>query len=199
MAEQAWDLNFFKAELEGRVSAKRFAHSCAVADYALELAVFWRQDPEKAYLAGLLHDFEQGKSDAELLSAAVLHGVPVGDVELAAPILLHGPLAAAVLADQYGIDDEDVLEAISCHTVPSATMGALAKIVYLADMAEPTRPVWPGQEKLRSLAKTNLDAAMAFALARSLAYLQQQGKTPHPDTERLQQQYEAYAAQHKAN
>jgi len=189
------ELDSWKAELQQRLKPKRYAHSLSVAQYAAELARHWHMDEEKAYTAGLLHDMEHCRTEEELLSAALLHGLPVDAAALESPILLHGPLAAAILEEDYGCTDAELLEAIRCHTVPEAAMGDLAKLIYLADMVEPTRPQWKGQEELRELLKQDLDAAMALALERTQQYLAAQGKPPHPKTEHLRQIYAARAKQ----
>ena len=179
--------------MQETLSPPRYAHSLSVADTAAMLARRWGMDEKKAYLAGLLHDFEHYKSGEEMLSAALLYGLPVGDAELETPLLLHGPLAAKVLQDDYGCDDPEILEAIRYHTVPHTKMGDLAKIIYLADIVEPTRPAWDGIEALRALSEQDLDAAMVLALSRTMDYLQQNGETPHPDTPHLLREFEQIA------
>ena len=61
-------------------------------------------------------------------------------------------------------------------------MTKLEKIIYLADMVEPTRKPYPGLEDLREACLTDLDEAMLTALRMSLAHVKEQGKTLHPDT-----------------
>ena len=60
-------------------------------------------------------------------------------------------------------------------------MTLLEKIVYLADYIEPTRD-FPGVERLRSLAYSDLDAAMILGLEMSLEELREHGTVPHPNT-----------------
>ena len=45
-----------ECEVRQRLSEKRFYHSQCVAEEAARLAVLYGADPEKARLAGLLHD-----------------------------------------------------------------------------------------------------------------------------------------------
>ena len=49
-------------------------------------------------------------------------------------------------------------------------------------MIEPTRKPYPALEPLRKLCFIDLDEAMRYALTSSLAHVQAQGKTLHPDT-----------------
>ena len=51
-----YSLEELKSFLKKRLSKKRFIHSLNVADEAYKLAGMYGEDPDKAYLAGLLHD-----------------------------------------------------------------------------------------------------------------------------------------------
>lgn len=181
------ELNMQELEqrLTGTLSPKRYQHCLSVAGYAAALAAHWGLDAEQAYRAGLLHDMMHYLSDDELLQQALLYDLPVSDAELETPLLLHGPLAARILADDYGCADALLLEAVRLHTVPAPEMSDLAKIVFIADIAEPSRPAWEGLAEIRDLAKRDLDAAMVKALRRTLDYLQERGKKPHPETENI--------------
>ncbi|MBR4073387.1 MAG: HD domain-containing protein, partial [Clostridia bacterium] len=46
----------YKKILKKNLKESRYIHSLAVADEALRLAEMYGADPQKAYLAGLLHD-----------------------------------------------------------------------------------------------------------------------------------------------
>lgn len=61
-------------------------------------------------------------------------------------------------------------------------MTALDKIIYYADMIEPSR-VYPGVEHLRELARTvSLDAMVLVGLTESIRFVLQRGGLVHPDT-----------------
>ena len=176
-------------ELEQRLaktlSPHRLQHCRSVAAYAEHLAEHWHLDAGQAYRAGLLHDMMHYLSDEELLAQAAAYQLPVGEAEREIPLLLHGPLAARILEKDYGCDDTVLLDAIRLHTVPDPEMDDLAKIIFIADIAEPTRPAWDGLEEIRSLAEQDLDAALIKALQRTLDYLHSRGKKAHPDTGRI--------------
>ena len=63
----------------------------------------------------------------ELLALAARYEIVPDAVERASPILTHGPIAARILALDYGIDDAEVLDGIDCHTTARAGMTALEK------------------------------------------------------------------------
>ncbi|MBR5429072.1 MAG: bis(5'-nucleosyl)-tetraphosphatase (symmetrical) YqeK [Firmicutes bacterium] len=187
------DLDELRQRMNNTLSARRYAHCEAVAAYSVELARRWGVDEELAYAAGLLHDLMHCLAPEEYLSWALVYGVPCDRAALEDPQLLHGPLAAAVLEQDYYCDDPRLLEAVRCHTVPEPDMGDLAKIVYVADMLEPTRKPWPGVDELRRLAATDLDGCVAACLEHTLLYLRERGKAPHPNTEALLRHYRAKA------
>ena len=187
------DLDELRQRMNNTLSHHRYAHSESVAAYSAELARRWGVDEELAYAAGLLHDMMHYLPAEEYLSWALVYGVRCDRAALEDPQLLHGPLAAAVLEQDYYCDDPELLQAVRCHTVPAPEMCDLAKIVFVADILEPTRPAWEGQDELRRLAMTDLDGCVAGCLERTMAYLESQSKTPHPDTASLLEHYRAKA------
>ena len=89
--------------------------------------------------------------------------------------LLHALLGAELVREELGIEDEQVLRAVACHTTGEAAMTTLDKVVYLADVIEPGRR-FPGVERLRELAWRDLDAAVLAALRGSVADLVRTGR-----------------------
>ena len=87
-----------------------------------------------------------------------------------APQIIHSYLGALFAREFYGIDDEDILNAITYHTTGRANMSDLEKIIFLADYIEPLRN-FDGVERARELANKDLDAAMYFALNNTLKFL----------------------------
>lgn len=153
---------------------RRAEHSRRVAAAAAAAAVRWGASPEKARIAGLLHDLFRDRTAEELLRAARSHDVPIGPAEAANPVaLLHGPVAAAELREVVG--DDEILRAIALHTVGDKGMTTLAKCVYLADFCEPGR-VFEGVEAVRRAMADDLDVALAEAVAQTLRHLADKGK-----------------------
>ena len=58
-------------------------------------------------------------------------------------------------------------------------MNTLEKIIYVADYMEPNRD-FPGVDKLRQLAYTDLNAALKLGLEMTLSLLNQQGSQVSP-------------------
>ena len=167
------------AEVKKRLSAKRFFHSKAVAETAEKLAKYWAVNPEKAYLAGLLHDIGKELSLEEMIQI-----IPQGAIlnsEEKSVDLLHS-LASTIIAQRdFKISDEEILQAIKCHTVGGKEIGPLAQILYLADYIAPGRKQ-PGVEEVRKIANIDLEQALLMVYNQTLTYLNETGKWIHPST-----------------
>jgi len=172
-----------RRELQRRLKKSRFAHSIGVANTAVKLAEKFNVDKDKAYIAGLLHDCAREFENEDLPAEAVKRGIKIGEVEKSAPLLLHAYIGAKMVTEIYGVDDEEIIQAIYRHTVGARNMSALDKIIYFADMIEPNRN-YPGVDKLRELAETsnNLDEIILTALSESIIFVIQKNSLVHPDT-----------------
>ncbi|NTW72559.1 MAG: HD domain-containing protein, partial [Eubacteriaceae bacterium] len=95
--------------------------------------------------------------------------------------LMHGPVGRLVARKEFGIEDEEVLSAIEFHTTGKANMTLLEKIIYLSDFIEPTRN-YKGVRKLRKLALTNLDQALAMAFDNTIRFVISIESVLHPRT-----------------
>ncbi len=158
-------------------------HVERVADEAARLAGRHGVDPERARLAALGHDLLRAHSPAELLGLADSMGVTPDAHEREAPVLLHGPLAARLLADRYGVQDAEVLAAAAWHTTGRPGMSALEKILLLADKVEPGKSRRNrARSEVRELADRDLDAALLRFFDTSLAYALRKGWPLHPAT-----------------
>jgi len=136
-------------------------HVRRVLDEALDLARHWDVDPGRAELATWGHDLFRAHSPEELLRLSREAGIPIGPEDEAAPIMLHGPLAAVVLRERFAVTDDEVLAAVRDHTAGLAEMPMLAKIILLADKVEKRkRTRTPALEAIRRLARRDLDLAL---------------------------------------
>ena len=168
-----------KKRLKNRLSYDRFIHSCGVANTSIEMAKIFGADENKAYLAGMLHDCAKCIQKDKALRMCEDFGVLLDEFELKNPALVHAKLGEMVAMIDFGVDDKEVLEAIKYHTIGDTTMGDLAKIVYVADMIEPNRS-FEGVEKLREIAKKDLDRAVAECTKMTVEFNEQKGKKVHP-------------------
>ena len=81
----------------------------------------------------------------------------------------------------YGIEDNEILEAIYYHTTARANMTPLEKLIYIADMTEPGRTIKQAKE-IRRLADKDIDEALIYAIGCSIKHVIKKGTLIHPDS-----------------
>jgi predicted HD superfamily hydrolase involved in NAD metabolism len=168
------------ALVSARLTPARLAHSRRVAAEAGELARRFGAESAKAVIAGLLHDYAREEPAAELLAEAARLGIAIGPVQARRPVaLLHAPVGAAQLVEQ-GLVDAESAGAVARHTVGGPGMTPLEKCLYLADFCEPGRE-FDGLERVRALARTSLEEAVAAAARITLLDLIGRGRGVVPD------------------
>lgn len=173
------DLKFYLEQLQGMLSNKRFRHSLNTSSTAAQLAEKYGADPEKAGLAGLLHDCARDLGTKELLTMAENNCLVIDTIELKIPVLLHAKLGSIMARQKFGVEDDSILRAIALHTLGEPQMGLLEKIVYVADKIEPGRR-FPGVQKLRKTAFEDLDRAVLLSLDLTIELSIQIGELIHP-------------------
>lgn len=171
-------------KLKAALKPERYEHSLGVMETAGEMAARFGMDVEQARVAGILHDCAKNIAPEEAYRLCEEYGVALDEVSRQSFGLVHQYLGAALARAEYGIEDEEILSAIRCHTTGKADMGPLDKVLYLADFTEPNRDKEPfaGLKELRALCKTDLDEAMLFALNISIKSIVDRERMMHMDT-----------------
>ena len=125
--------------LKDNLNDERYEHSLGTADCAKKMAVSYGIEPEKAYVAGLLHDCAKCFSTEKLLSIIDEH-LEVEEIGKKNLKTLHAPVSAYVAKTDFGVEDDEILSAIRWHTLGKLEMTDFEKIIFLADkIEEPTR------------------------------------------------------------
>ena len=144
-------------------------------------------------------------AERSAVTAAALHDcakyVPAGDKLLAGftppegvPESVMHQFAGAYLAEhKFGVQDEDILNAIRYHTSGRAGMSNLEKLIFLCDMLEEGR-VFDGIDELRAAFFRDIDECMYLALKHQLCYLKSARAKIYPLT---QQAYDFFTAHKK--
>ena len=153
-------MDCIRTYIENNLSEKRKKHTYAVCGTAVELALFYGVDKAKAETAALFHDIFRDAPDSALT---------------------HGKTAADAMSRDYGISDEDILNAVRYHTTGRAGMSLLEKIIFLADAIEPGRD-YQGVEKIRALAYKDLNGACALSMNGTIEYVRSSGLYLDDDT-----------------
>ena len=166
--------------LEEKLTPKRYYHSLATGEMAKQLAQIYGVDEQKAFLAGLVHDCAKGMSHRELIQYTQEHNVPINDIQLSQAGLLHSVVGVSIAMLEFGISDNEILQAIKAHITGTKNMSTLDKILYLSDSAEPNRN-YDGVDKIRKLAfNGKLDSALLEAMEMKLIYVMKKRLMLHP-------------------
>ena len=181
---ETFDLAGAMEKLKAALKPERYEHSLGVMETAGELAARFGVDVGQARIAGILHDCAKNIAQEEAYQLCDKYGVVLDEVSRQSYGLVHQYLGAALARAEYGIEDEEILSAIRCHTTGKADMAPLDKVLYLADFTEPNRDKEPftGLAELRALCKTDLDEAMRYALEISIKSIADRGRMMHMDT-----------------
>ncbi len=168
-------------KLRDMLSEKRYTHSLRTAETAASLAARYGADPERAYLAGLLHDAAKDMCGEELIRRAEKAGIAVDKICRIRPHLLHAAVGAVVAKEQFGLTDAELLSAIANHTMGKPDMTLMEKIIFLADLSEPSRE-YAGVDGVREAVKIDLDEAIIRAYDGIIAYVLLKREALHPAT-----------------
>ena len=156
----------------------RVQHVLGCRDTAVELAKRWGADVNDAARAGILHDITKAIDGPLQLTLCDAYGKILSDFSKKYPKTLHA-LTGSMVAERIFGENEAVVSAIEHHTTGKADMNLLEMIIYVADYMEPNRD-FPGVEKLRELAFSDIQAALKLGLEMTLEHLNRQGNEVSP-------------------
>jgi len=159
----------------------RVAHVLGCRDTAVQLARHWGADEEDAGRAGILHDITKALDGPLQLTLCHEYGILLDTFSEKNPKTLHA-LTGSLVAERIFGERETVVQAIRSHTTGKANMNLLEKIIYVADYMEPCRD-FPGVERLRQLAFSDIDGALRLGLEMTLDMLRQQGREISPESQ----------------
>lgn len=178
-----------KEKLGTMLTEHRYIHSLGVMETAIKMAERFGVDPEKAKIAGLLHDCAKQISHEEQLAMCDRLGIELDQVKRDSTALIHADLGARLAEIAFGITDESILGAIRNHTLGRANMTELEKVLYLADIIEPNRKPFEGLIRLRELCRENLDEAVLYGLELGIANVARKGRILHNQTKEAEAYY----------
>ena len=171
-------------KLKATQNERRFNHTLGVMGEAERLAPKFGVDVKKARVTALLHDCAKNLdavSGEDFFVLSQRYGVQLDDCAKNEHALVHAFLGAAVAYKDYGIEDNEILEAIYYHTTARANMTPLEKLIYIADMTEPGRTLEQAKE-IRRLVEIDIDEALIYAIGCSIKHVIRKGTLIHPDS-----------------
>ena len=170
------DLEHF---MKTNLKESRYRHSLGVEEMAVRLADIHGADRDKAAFAGRYHDiakcFDQDTMDACIKK----YGLP--EELLGNNALAHSKVGASLLACEFGVTDEDILNAVRYHTTSRRGMSLLEEVVFVADVVEDNR-TYHDLKYYQDLAYRDLDRACIEILEYTAGDLKQKGRQIHIDT-----------------
>ncbi|MGE5702687.1 MAG: bis(5'-nucleosyl)-tetraphosphatase (symmetrical) YqeK [Clostridia bacterium] len=174
------DREHLLSQIRSQMNEKRYHHTLGVAQSARELAIRYGADPDKAELAGYVHDYCKCWPIPKLHEYLLRYDMPE-DILTGERELWHAFVGAMVIQHELDVTDPEIIQAVRYHTTGRAGMSLLEKVVCVADYIEPQRS-FPGVETIRKLAEQDLDQALAYALGGTITMLIELKKTVHPLT-----------------
>ena len=141
------------------LTKKRFYHSRCVSREAGVLARRFGADPEKAEMAGMLHDIMKDTDSDKPLKIMERFGIIRNNIEKRKPKLWHAISGAAYIEHELRIRDPEILSAVRWHTTGRKDMTLPEKVLFIADFISADRD-YDGVEDMRKLAETSLEKAM---------------------------------------
>lgn len=160
------------------LNPNRVNHVLGCRDAAIALAKHWGADETDAARAGLLHDITKALDGPLQLTLCREYGTILDEFGYKYPKTLHA-LTGSLVAERIFGEREAVVSAICHHTTGKANMSLLEKIIYVADYIEPCRN-FPGVERLREAAFSNIDEALKLGLEMTLEHLKDLGDEVSP-------------------
>ena len=177
------NIDKIKMNVKKYLDEKRYKHVERVAAAAKELAKIYDVPAEDAVAAAYLHDVAKFFEITKMIDLVRGKYPEVENKMSQTTAILHGFAGAEFIRNNYdlfGIDNEEILDAVKYHTIGSENMSTLSKIIYLADAIEAGR-TWDGVEKARELAKKDLDKALIYEIKTKLEYLLSIENIIHPN------------------
>ncbi len=171
-----YDFIKMQKKLSKYLDEERFQHTMGVMYTCASLAMVHGYDLYDAQAAGLLHDCAKCIPNKKKLKMCSQHKIEISPFEKEHPFLLHAKLGAYIANKKYGIENQEILNAITYHTTGKPKMGLLEKIVYIADYIEPMRDKAENLPAIRKLAFQDLDECMYEILKDTLIYLEENPK-----------------------
>ncbi len=159
--------------------SKRFTHSLNVMELCGQLAPRYCIDRDKALTAGLLHDCAKHMGEAQLIAICEENGYRPDAIQLQNVQLLHSIAGAFVARDEYGVEDEDILNAISNHTCGRPDMSDLEMLVFCADYCEVGR-THGDAEVAREMLGHSLSRTTLHIIDNVITYNEAKGVLVHP-------------------
>lgn len=159
--------------IKSKLPKKRKLHVAGVILTAMSLSKRLGEDAVRAELSALLHDVAKYENPDDFKNFALAKDTPKD--------IVHQYLGEHIAREVLGVDDEAVLSAIKYHTTGRPNMPLLEKIIYVADIIEPSRK-FLGVDDLREEIKKDFFVGFRVCLEEIVEFLLKNGQAVYPLT-----------------
>ncbi|MFV0246938.1 MAG: bis(5'-nucleosyl)-tetraphosphatase (symmetrical) YqeK [Mycoplasmatales bacterium] len=173
-----------KKDLKLNLSARRYNHILGVEKMAIELANIYHVDVEKIRIAALLHDLTKEYSNDEQ-KKILMNDIKIFNNQK----LYHAPTSSIKAREIYGIEDDEILEAIKFHTLGNEGLSDIGKIIYISDFIEEGR-VGVVYDGIRDKVGLPINELTLLTIKAKQKMLEKKGKKPHNLTNKFEKYIE---------
>ncbi|MBE5106492.1 bis(5'-nucleosyl)-tetraphosphatase (symmetrical) YqeK [Bacillus thuringiensis] len=113
-----------------------YKHSIRVANEARKIAIMFHENEGKAEIAGYLHDISAIFPNEERIKVSEAFGIEILQEERKFPMIIHQKLSRVIAKEVFKIEDEEVLDAICCHTTLRKHATKMDLVLFVADKIE---------------------------------------------------------------
>ena len=157
-------------------TSKRLNHILGVARLAKELAIKYNLDSDKAYVAGLLHDYIKYEPTSQMLE--IIKDKEIIEKFKNAPQIYHAYASSVVAQEEFNITDEEILNAIKYHVYGRLGMSMLEKILVVSDFAEDSREYARCKEVRKILDSGDFNLALQLSIKYTIEAVLAKGDKP---------------------
>lgn len=125
--------NEIKQYLVSKNCEKTYYHCMEVGEYAYQLGEKYLTSPEKVSIVGYLHDISAIYPNNQRISVAQKYGIELNEAEMAFPMIIHQKISKSIAKMDFGIEDNEILSAIECHTTLKKNYSDIDLVLFVAD------------------------------------------------------------------
>ncbi|WP_242257066.1 bis(5'-nucleosyl)-tetraphosphatase (symmetrical) YqeK [Bacillus cereus group sp. BfR-BA-01379] len=113
-----------------------YKHSIRVANESRKIAVMYHVNEEKAAIAAYLHDISAIFPNEDRIVVAEQFGIEILQEEREFPMIIHQKLSRIIAKEIFRVEDEEILNAISCHTTLRKHATKMDLVLFVAEKIE---------------------------------------------------------------
>ncbi|MCC2380506.1 bis(5'-nucleosyl)-tetraphosphatase (symmetrical) YqeK [Bacillus wiedmannii] len=113
-----------------------YKHSIRVAKEARKIASTYHVNEEKVAIAAYLHDISAIFPNEDRVAVAEQFGIEILQEEREFPMIIHQKLSRVIAKEIFKVKDEEILNAICCHTTLRKHATKMDLVLFVADKIE---------------------------------------------------------------